>query len=101
MAPKYRVKNWRVWSCLGGVTLRMRGHITVWSDEDAVTAWNAAPSGRPGGQRHYSDLAITTAWTLRAVFHLPLRQPEGFLSSMIRLTGLYLETPDHTMLSRA
>ena len=31
--------------------------ITVWSDEEARSAWNAPPSGRPGGQRRYSDLA--------------------------------------------
>ena len=27
----------------------------------------------PGGERIYSDLAITMALTLRAVFHLPLQ----------------------------
>ena len=40
-------------------------------------------SGRPGGQRIYSDLAIVTALTLRTVFHLPLRQTEGFDASLI------------------
>jgi hypothetical protein len=63
-------------------------------------AWNALPSGRPGGQRRYSDLAIVTALTLRTVFHLPLRQTEGFVASLIRLMGLALKTPDHTTLSR-
>ncbi len=41
-----------------------------------------------------------TALTLRTVFHLPLRQAEGFVGSLIRLMGLDLETPDHTTLSR-
>lgn len=93
---KYRVKNWPIYEA----ALRKRGDITVWFDEDAVDAWNAAPSGRPGGQRRYSDLAIVTALTLRVVFHLALRQTEGFVASLIRLMGLDLETPDHTTLSR-
>ena len=61
---KYRVKNWAAYD----VALRERGDITVWFDEEAISAWNAPPSGRPGGQRRYSDLAIVTALTLRTVF---------------------------------
>ncbi|MCO4762104.1 MAG: transposase [Myxococcales bacterium] len=45
-------------------------------------------------------LAIETALALRLVYGLPGRQPEGLLSSLIRLMGLQLGTPDHTTLSR-
>ncbi len=93
---KYRVTNWPAYER----SLRKRGDITVWFDEDAVDAWNAPASGLPGGQRRYSDLAIVTSLTLRLVFHLPLRQTEGFVASIIRLMGLDLRTPDHTTLSR-
>ena len=72
---KYRVKNWAAYD----IALRDRGEITVWFDDEAICAWNARPSGRPGGQRRYSDLAIVTALTLRTMFHLPLRQTEGFM----------------------
>ena len=41
-----------------------------------------------------------TALTLRTVFHLVLRQTEGFVASLIGLMGLSLKTPDHTTLSR-
>ena len=34
------------------------------------------------------------------VFHLALRQTEGFVASLISLMGLDLKTPDHTTLSR-
>ncbi len=81
-------------------SLRRRGDITVWFDDDAAKAWNATSSGRPGGQRRYSGLAVLTALTLRAVFHLALRQTEGFVRSLIRLMGLDLRTPDHSTLSR-
>ncbi len=41
-----------------------------------------------------------TALTLRTVFHLALRQTEGFVASPSRLMGLDLMTPDHATLSR-
>jgi len=41
-------------------------------------------------------VAIESVLTLRLVFHLPLRQTEGFLRSILRLLGLVLESPDHT-----
>ncbi len=94
---KYRVKNWPAYEA----SLRKRGDITVWFDEDAINAWNASPSGRPGGQRRYSDLAIVTALTLRTVFHLPLRQTEGFVASLIRLMGLDLMTPDQRLRTKS
>jgi len=58
------------------------------------------PSGRPGGQQRFSDLAIETALTLRLVFHLPLRQTEGFVRSILTVMRAGLDAPDHTTLSR-
>ena len=67
--PKRRVTNWSEYN----EALRQRGSLTVWFTEEAIAAWKAAPRTTPGGQPHYSDLAIAIALTLRAVFHLPLR----------------------------
>ncbi len=53
--------------------------------------------GRPA---LYSDLAIETALTVRAVYHLALRSAEGFLRSIVRIMGLTVSIPDHTTLSR-
>jgi Transposase DDE domain len=58
------------------------------------------PRTTPGGQPHYSALAILTALTLRAVFRLALRQTEGLIGSILRLLGLELAVPDHSTLSR-
>ena len=80
--------------------LRQRGSLTVWFTDEAIAAWNAAPRTTPGGQPHYSDLAITTALTLRAVFHLPLRQTEGLIGSILQLLGLDLPVPNFSTLSR-
>ncbi|MSQ04228.1 MAG: hypothetical protein EXR71_20455 [Myxococcales bacterium] len=61
---KYRVQSWRA----SEASLRQRGDIMVWFDEDAIDAWSARPCGHPGGQRRYSDLAIVTTLTLRRCF---------------------------------
>ena len=94
--PKRRVTNWADYN----EALRRRGSLTVWFTDDAIAAWKAVPRTTPGGQPHYSDLAITTALTLRAVFRLAYRQTEGLIGSLMRLLGLDLPVPDHTALSR-
>src|SRR3982751_1313820 len=91
-----RVTNWAEYDA----ALRQRGSLTVWFSEEAIAAWHAEPRTTPGGQPHYSSLAITTALTLKAVFRLALRQTEGLIGSVIRLLGLDLPVPDHTTLSR-
>jgi hypothetical protein len=94
--PKRRVTNWAAYN----EALRQRGSLTVWFTDDAIAAWKAMPRTTPGGQPHYSDLAITTALTLRAVFHLPLRQTEGLIGSVLQLLGVDLPVPDFSTLSR-
>ena len=92
----YRIKNWPEYE----QSLRNRGDITVWLSRDAVDAWTPQKNGKRGGQSIYSDMAIETSLTLRLVFHLPLRQAEGFLKSILKLMDLYLPCPDHTTVSR-
>src|SRR3954463_1916254 len=65
-----------------------------------MAAWRAEPRTTRGGQPSYSDLAITTALTLRAVFRLALRQTEGLIGSILQLLDLDLAVPDHSTLSR-
>ena len=72
----------------------------MWLAPDAIATWEAVGVGNRGGPRQYSDLAIETALTLRLIFHLPLRQTEGFLTSIFGMLGLALSAPDHTTLSR-
>lgn len=69
-------------------------------DEAVLAGWHAPRRATPGGQPRYSDLAIELVLTLRLVFHLALRQAEGFARSVLALLGLDLAVPDHTTLSR-
>ncbi len=92
----YRVRNWPEYEA----GLRRRGDLTIWLSEDAIKTWRAPSSGEPGGQRVYANIAIETALTIRMVFHLPLRQTEGFLRSLADHLQVDLPVPDHTTLSR-
>ena len=93
---KYRVTNWALYDR----ALVRRGDLTVWLSPEAIATWKPVNVGKRGGQLRYSDLAIETALTLRVLFNLPLRQTEGFLSSLFGIMGLDLSAPDHTTLSR-
>jgi transposase len=94
---KYRVTNWASYN----KALVNRGNLRLWISPDAIANWNAKPNERRrGGQPKYSDLAIETALTLGLVYHLPLRQTEGFVTSIFELMSLHLDIPDHTTLSR-
>ena len=93
---KYRVGNWPEYER----ALRQRGDVTLWLTPDAITTWAAVGVSRRSGQLQYSDLAIETTLTLGLIFHLPLRQTEGFLTSIFGMMGVDLAAPDHTTLSR-
>jgi Transposase DDE domain len=93
---RHRVTNWAEYDA----ALRQRGSLTVWFTDAAIAAWRAVPRTTPGGQPHYSALAILTALTLRAVFRLALRQTEGLIGSILRLLGLELAVPDHSTIGR-
>src|SRR4051795_498355 len=93
---KHRVTNWAEYD----TALRARGSLTVWFTPEAIEAWRAEPRTTRGGQAFYSDLAIATTLTVRAVFRLALRQTEGLIGSLLQLLDLNLAVPDHSTLSR-
>src|SRR3954454_18713242 len=93
---KRRVTNWRDYD----ESLRRRGSLTVWFSDEAVEAWEAERRTGRGGQPAYSDLAILTGLTLKAVFRLAYRPTEGLIGSVIGLLGLDLAVPDHSTLCR-
>jgi hypothetical protein len=93
---RHRVTNWAEYDA----GLRARGSLTVWFTAEAIRGWQAEERMDRGGQPRYSNLAIATALTLRAVFRLVLRQTEGLIGSILQLLGLDLAVPDHSTLSR-
>jgi len=99
-SPKtvYRIRNWSDYN----ESLVKRGAITIWVDEEALAGWQATPpeQRKRGGQYDYSDAAITMLLVLKSVYHLTLRETEGFATSVFELMDVELSVPDYTTLSR-
>lgn len=94
---QYRVTNWPEYDR----ALGQRGNLTIWFDEVCLRErWRPAPTGQRGAPFRYSDAAIQALLTLKAVFDLPYRMVEGLAGSIVRLLGVALSIPDHTLLSR-
>jgi len=93
---RYRIRNWPEYTH----SLRQRGSLTVWCDPATIQHWIAAPTGRRGAPPVYSDLAVPCLLTLQAVYHLPLRQTQGLVQSLVRLLGVEVPVPCYTTLSR-
>jgi hypothetical protein len=97
MKPQYRLRNWSEYN----TGLKKRGSLTLWLEEDAIAGWLLPPQHiKPGAALYYSDLAIVTMATLKAVYRLPGRQCQGFLESVFQMMNLALPVPDHSTLSR-
>jgi hypothetical protein len=93
---KYKVRNWRAYN----EGLKQRGSITLWISEEALQQWRYQGERKRGGQPTYSDLAIETCLALRLIYHLPLRQTEGFVASVFAQEHLKLPIPDYSTLCR-
>jgi hypothetical protein len=93
---KYKIINWQEYN----QALKQRGNITIWLSEESISNWLYNGERERGGKIIYSDVAIMTCLMIRKVYHLPLRQTEGFMSSIMSLSGFSLRIPDYSILSR-
>lgn len=93
---KHRARNWPEHT----QSLHRHGDVTAWVDERVAHHCGLAHTGKRGRPRTYSDLAIMACLELRTIFHLALRQTQGFVRSLFRLMQLELAVPDFTTLSR-
>lgn len=80
--------------------LKQRGRIDFWMDKSVFKNWAYKGKQARGGKVIYSDAAIEIMLVLSYVYNLPLRQTEGFISSLLQLHGLTLEVPDYTTVCR-
>jgi hypothetical protein len=92
----YRIRNWKEYNA----SLVARGSLTIWMSDDARRGWLYDGAQQQGHPIVFSDDAIITALTIRAVYHLPLRQTEGFLLSIFDLLQSDLPVPDYSTLSK-
>ena len=93
----YRVRNWAEYNA----GLKQRGSVTFWIEETVLAEWlETESSGKPGASKVYSDCAIATFETVKAVYRLAGRQTQGFIESLFALMGVTLPVPNHTTVSR-
>jgi len=95
---KYKVTNWPEYN----EALRNRGDITIWFTEAAIDGLHPIKTGARGRPLVfvYADHAIETAILIRQVFHLPLRQTEGFMKTIARLMNAAITIPDFSSISK-
>jgi len=93
---RYKLKNWSEYN----KSLVQRGSLTVWLSEEVIEQWAYQGPRQRGAPVRYSDVAIQTALGFKHLFHLPLRQTEGFLRSLFQRMHLSLRVPDYTTASR-
>lgn len=93
---KYKVVNWSDYN----EGLKQRGSLRLWIKSDIAQQWKYQGDKQRGGQQQYSDMAIELCLIVRKVYHLPLRQTEGFMTSFFEQSKLSLTVPDYTTLSK-
>ena len=59
----------------------------IWFTEEATEQWHPVKAGIRGRPLVYAAHAIETVILVGQVFHLPLRQTEGFMNSIARIMG--------------
>jgi hypothetical protein len=90
----YRVKNWADYNSI----LINRWNLDIWFDPKVLEKWYK-PTSREQAS-HYSNQAILTCLTIRALFNLSLRATQGVISSLIRRLALPIECPHYSRLCR-
>jgi Transposase DDE domain len=95
---KYRVRNWGEYNA----ALVKRGSLTVWLDEEVAKSWESQErTGERGHPEVYKDSWIELILSVGMVYHLPLRQLEGFINSLVKLANWQgIKVPDFTTLGR-
>jgi IS5 family transposase len=94
---QYGVRNWREYN----QALVQRGSLTLWFEEKTVESWlNSEPTGKRGHPYVYSDVAVECMLLLKQVYHLALRQTQGFMQSIFHLVEQELPVLSYSQLSR-
>lgn len=93
---QYKIKNWSEYN----QGLKRRGSLEIWIGRDIESQWYYSGEKKRGGQFKYSHVCIEMACILREVYHLPYRQLEGFIGSIVARLGWDVKVPDYTVINR-
>ncbi|MDQ4140167.1 MAG: IS5 family transposase [Bacteroidota bacterium] len=95
---KYKLKNWKAYNH----SLVQRGRLSIWLEDSVLRAWRETDKTRKVvGENTYADCVIQCCLLLGQVYHQPLRQTTGFVSSLLTLLRCpAYAIPDYTTLCR-
>lgn len=96
---KYRQSNYSEYN----QSLRNRGRIDIWLSDEVIQTWTHQERiyDGTGSSLKYPDTTIQCCHYIRLAFHLPLRQTQGFVDSLLKMAGYpHLSCPDYSILSR-
>ena len=93
---KYKLSNWSAYNN----SLKQRGSLTIWFEQGLEDKWIFSGKQEPGGKVIYSDIAIEFCLTIRSLYKLAYRQTEGFVGSLLKLSGLHMRVPSYTQCNR-
>lgn len=87
---QYKVTNWANYNA----ALKKRGSIDLFINESLITNWSKirVHDGH-GSSQQYSPEAILACHQIRMLFHLPLRQTQGFIESLFAMMKIDLPVP--------
>jgi hypothetical protein len=88
---KYRVRNWSDYTrCL-----KQRGSIEIWINKEIINSPIKKHTGK-GRPVEYHDGFIECMLAVKFVYHLALRQLEGFMTDVVNMAKLNCKVPDYT-----
>src|SRR4051812_47994745 len=93
---KHKVTNWSDYNS----GLKQRGSLKLWISSDVVRDWKYQGNHQRGGCYLYSDIAIELCLVVHKMYHLPLRQTEGFILSVFEQMNIELPVPCYTTMCR-
>lgn len=95
---KYKVKNWKAYNR----SLVQRGSISIWLEDSVLRQWrDISKEKKVVGECLYGDSVIQCCLLLGQVYHQPLRQTTGFVSSLLVMLGHKdYAVPDYSTLCR-
>ena len=95
-AGHYKIRNWKEYN----QALKQRGSLEIWIEDDIESKWYYQGGLQRGAQFKYSDVCIEMAAVLRAVYHLPYRQLEGFVRSLVTYAKWNVSVPEYTVIHK-
>jgi len=94
----YRLRNWSKYNN----ALKNRGKIVFMITRNIEDTWLALEPDKklPGAPVVFTDKAIEISLQIRELFHLPLRQTEGFIEGLFKSLGINVPVPNYSLLSK-